>query len=248
MADANTVEASAALTGTSGAEPSIAPPGYWVLVAGRLRRDPVTLAVTALLLAIVFMSLAAPWVTTQDPYASSVLRRLKPIGTPGHWLGTDETGRDVWTRLLRRAALAAGRDRACWGLAGDRQLPWHPRGLPGRLGRLAHHARHGRVLRLSVDPARRGGLRHARQRAGELHHRARRGVHPADGAHRGDRDIADPAPRLRGSGTRRRHHHPADHPPPHPRQRARPHPGLCNQPDQPFHHPFGGTDTRRLIH
>lgn len=52
MADANTLEASAALTGTSEAELSIAPPGYWVLVAGRLRRDPVTLAVTALLLAM----------------------------------------------------------------------------------------------------------------------------------------------------------------------------------------------------
>lgn len=56
------------------------------------------------------MSLAAPWVTTQDPYASSVLRRLKPISTPGHWLGTDETGRDIWTRLCYggRLSLLAG--------------------------------------------------------------------------------------------------------------------------------------------
>ena len=65
---------------------------------------------TALLLSSVVVSLAAPWVTTQNPYAGSVLGRLKPIGTPGHWLGTDETGRDIWTRLCYggRLSLLAG--------------------------------------------------------------------------------------------------------------------------------------------
>ncbi len=110
MADANTVEASAALTGISGPDLVVAPPGYWILVMRRLRRDPLTLVVTLLLLAIIFVSLAAPWVTTQNPYVGSVLGRLKPIGTPGHWLGTDETGRDIWTRLCYggRLSLLAG--------------------------------------------------------------------------------------------------------------------------------------------
>jgi peptide/nickel transport system permease protein len=110
MADANTVEASAALTGTSGPSLAIAPPGYWTLVVRRLRRDPVTIGVTLLLFAIIFVSLAAPLVTNQDPYVGSVMGRLKPIGTPGHWLGTDETGRDIWTRLCYggRLSLLAG--------------------------------------------------------------------------------------------------------------------------------------------
>jgi peptide/nickel transport system permease protein len=62
------------------------------------------------LLAIALMTVFAPLVSTGDPLAGSVLRRLKPIGTPGHWLGTDEIGRDMWTRLAygARLSLAAG--------------------------------------------------------------------------------------------------------------------------------------------
>ena len=74
-----------------------------------------TIAVTLVLLGILFITLGAPLVSGSDPYAGNVLARLKPIGTPGHWLGTDETGRDLWTRaLLRRAAVVAG-----GGTAGD---------------------------------------------------------------------------------------------------------------------------------
>jgi peptide/nickel transport system permease protein len=73
--------------------------GYWRNVWSRLRRDKVTMTVTAILLAIVMMAIFAPWVASYDPYAGGVLRRLKPVGTPGHWLGTDETGRDLWSRI-----------------------------------------------------------------------------------------------------------------------------------------------------
>jgi peptide/nickel transport system permease protein len=90
--------------------PAAPAPGYWKSVRQRLARDPVTIAVSLVLLAIVFISLGAPLVTHYDPYAGSVLARLKPIGTPGHWLGTDETGRDLWTRLCYggRLSLLAG--------------------------------------------------------------------------------------------------------------------------------------------
>ena len=90
---------------------TIAPtPGYWAAVRRRLGRDPVTIVVTIILLAIVLIAIFAPLVTPYDPYAGSILLRLKPIGTPGHWLGTDETGRDLWTRLAYggRLSLLAG--------------------------------------------------------------------------------------------------------------------------------------------
>lgn len=77
-----------------------APSGYWRSVAARLLQDRFTCFVALLLFAIFFMAAFAPLFTSHDPYAVNVLRRLKPIGTPGYWLGTDETGRDMWTRLL----------------------------------------------------------------------------------------------------------------------------------------------------
>lgn len=71
----------------------------------RLRRDKVSLGAMVVLGAIVLIALLAPWISA-DPYAGSALARLKPIGTPGHWLGTDEIGRDMWARLAHGARLS----------------------------------------------------------------------------------------------------------------------------------------------
>ncbi len=85
-------------------------PGYWQAVTGRLARDPVTIVVSLVLLCIIFIAVFAPLVSSGDPYTGGVLRRLKPIGTEGHWLGTDEGGRDLWTRICYggRMSLLAG--------------------------------------------------------------------------------------------------------------------------------------------
>jgi peptide/nickel transport system permease protein len=76
------------------------PRGYWQSVGQRLLHDRLTLAVGAVLLSIILLAVFAPWAATHDPLQGSVLRRLKPVGTPGYWLGTDETGRDIWSRLV----------------------------------------------------------------------------------------------------------------------------------------------------
>jgi hypothetical protein len=70
----------------------------------------VTLAVIGVLVVLLAMVVFAPWFTVHDPYTGSALRRLKPIGTPGHWLGTDEVGRDLWSRMVYggRLSLLAG--------------------------------------------------------------------------------------------------------------------------------------------
>ncbi|WP_144184418.1 ABC transporter permease [Elioraea rosea] len=105
MADGSTtvrVEASAAAAelAVQARETAIRSQGYWAGVWKRLRRDPVTIACALILLAmlgaIVFAHLIAP----HDPYQGSMLRRLRPVGTPNYPLGSDELGRDMLTRLL----------------------------------------------------------------------------------------------------------------------------------------------------
>jgi peptide/nickel transport system permease protein len=82
------------------AAPHVQATGYWTGVWRRLRRDPVAMGAAAVLILIILAAILAPYVAPADPYRSSMLRRLRPIGTPGFPLGTDELGRDMLSRLI----------------------------------------------------------------------------------------------------------------------------------------------------
>jgi peptide/nickel transport system permease protein len=86
--------------GASPAATPAEPGGYWSRVLSQLRKDPVAMASAAILLLIVGAALFAPWISPADPYKGSMIRRLLPIGSAGHWLGTDELGRDMAARLM----------------------------------------------------------------------------------------------------------------------------------------------------
>lgn len=81
-------------------------PGYWAGVLRRLTRDPVAMFALFVIMALVLMAIFAPLVAPADPYRGQMLRRLRPIGTPGFPLGTDELGRDMLTRLIYGARLS----------------------------------------------------------------------------------------------------------------------------------------------
>jgi len=81
-------------------------PGYWRAVFQRFRRDPVALAALAVILALVLMAIFAPLIAPGDPYKTSMIRRLRPIGSEGFPLGSDELGRDMLTRLIHGARLS----------------------------------------------------------------------------------------------------------------------------------------------
>ena len=73
---------------------------FWFVVLRQLRQDPVAMTAALVLLVIIGAAIFAPWLASADPYKASMLERLLPIGSPGHWLGTDELGRDMLTRLM----------------------------------------------------------------------------------------------------------------------------------------------------
>jgi peptide/nickel transport system permease protein len=74
--------------------------GYWASVGRRLMRDPVSVGCAVVVLAIALAALLAPYLGLADPYQGSMIRRLRPIGTPNYLLGTDELGRDMVSRLI----------------------------------------------------------------------------------------------------------------------------------------------------
>ena len=73
---------------------------YWQGVRRRLLRDPISMVCAGILVLMIAAAIFAPWVAPMDPYKTSMLQRLQPIGTDGHLLGTDELGRDMLSRLI----------------------------------------------------------------------------------------------------------------------------------------------------
>src|SRR6478609_11895878 len=81
-------------------------PGYWSGVFKKLSRDPIALTALGILLLIVLVAILAPYIAPHDPLRTSMIRRLRPIGTEGYPLGTDELGRDMLSRLIHGARLS----------------------------------------------------------------------------------------------------------------------------------------------
>ena len=75
-------------------------PGYWQTVGRRLLRDKVAVAAGLMILVLLALAAFGPWLAPSDPYLSTILGRLKPIGSPGYPLGSDELGRDMLSRLM----------------------------------------------------------------------------------------------------------------------------------------------------
>ncbi|MDO4537752.1 MAG: ABC transporter permease [Coriobacteriales bacterium] len=83
--------------------------GYWQCCWDVLRRDRVGMVCLAAMLMILAIALCAPLVAPFDPYEQSLRERLLNPGA-AHLLGTDELGRDIFSRIVYglRVSLAVG--------------------------------------------------------------------------------------------------------------------------------------------
>ena len=71
------------------------------------RRNPLAMAGLIVVVLLLALSLLAPVLATHDPNIQDLANRLQPWSAQ-HWLGTDELGRDVYSRLLYGGRITLG--------------------------------------------------------------------------------------------------------------------------------------------
>jgi peptide/nickel transport system permease protein len=83
--------------------------GPWRRAWLRLRRRRGALVGLAVVVLFIVLALFAPWIAPQDPIAAS-WAAIRKAPSAQYWLGTDEIGRDVLSRVIwgTRASLLAG--------------------------------------------------------------------------------------------------------------------------------------------
>jgi peptide/nickel transport system permease protein len=73
--------------------------GRWYRMGLRAVRSPAMVFGLVILAAMVLAAVFAPWLAPFDPNAQNVQQRLLPPGAT-HWLGTDQLGRDLLSRVI----------------------------------------------------------------------------------------------------------------------------------------------------
>jgi peptide/nickel transport system permease protein len=78
--------------------------GRWYLGWLALSANPLAMAGLAVVLALVVLALLAPWIAPYSPFEQVLTDRLQGASA-AHWLGTDDLGRDILSRVLHGARI-----------------------------------------------------------------------------------------------------------------------------------------------
>ena len=68
--------------------------------------NPIIAIAFVVLILFILIAIFAPWIAPHPPTAQMLSMRLKPPGTEGYLLGTDQLGRDILSRLIHGAQLS----------------------------------------------------------------------------------------------------------------------------------------------
>jgi len=102
------------VTGLEAAQAGIHAPrkgtsSLWLDAGRRLVRNKLAIVGMVILSLFIFSAIAAPWIAPYDPLKQELLKRRQPPSAE-HWLGLDELGRDILSRVIygARASLKVG--------------------------------------------------------------------------------------------------------------------------------------------
>ncbi len=74
-------------------------PVAWKRALGKARSNPTTMIGALICVVIVLSAVLAPWIAPYDPAEQDIINRLQPPSAE-FWLGTDQFGRDILSRLM----------------------------------------------------------------------------------------------------------------------------------------------------
>ncbi len=69
-----------------------------------LARNPLAMVGLAIILALLVVAALAPWIAPYSPLDGTLSNRLQPPSA-AHWMGTDELGRDILSRVIHGARI-----------------------------------------------------------------------------------------------------------------------------------------------
>ena len=79
---------------------------WWWVIIHFCQRNPLGAVSGAAIIAIVLVAIFAPYVATHHPTQEADFRALRNAPSAAHWLGTDDIGRDLYSRIVHGARIS----------------------------------------------------------------------------------------------------------------------------------------------